>query len=251
MNRYGQTITWSTLTAPHPFSGVLEDYSYDDRFTRQNEEDESGEFMAAIIHSRKAELSFKAKVTSASTDWLDLSSSNAALTVSGVSGIVLCKRAEERWELLQTKRISVDATCYPDMVQSEPVGPGAISAFDPAVTTPPLVFPGATIIYSTIGLTNAAGIIHGVTLTQMLEIVEDDPDPTGKLLGAATTGYQRTMEVDILATGAAPANGTAFTVTGAPSRAANFSLEGVRTAYRIKGGMMYRASAFWIPPMTT
>jgi hypothetical protein len=96
MNRYGQNITWSTLSAPHPFSGTCTSYSYRDNIQRQLDEDESGDNRVLIQHSHKASVNFEARVTDLSTDFLDLSA-GAAITISGIStGTILATRAVER-----------------------------------------------------------------------------------------------------------------------------------------------------------
>jgi hypothetical protein len=118
MNRYGQDITWGTLNAPHAFSGTRTSYSYRDNIQRQLDEDESGDNRVLIQHSRKASLSFEARVTDASTDFLDLSS-GGAITISEISsGTILATRAVERWALGRPKTASIQATHYPDRVLS-------------------------------------------------------------------------------------------------------------------------------------
>src|SRR4051812_46106627 len=120
MNRYGQAITFSTTSAPYPFTGYLTSYSYREMKQRQLFDDESGEFVELAQTGKKAELSFEADVTDGSTDFLDLSA-GAAVTVTGISaGVVLATRATERWQLGQRKTISLQATHYPDIVQASP-----------------------------------------------------------------------------------------------------------------------------------
>ncbi len=252
MNRYGQAITWGTASAPHLFTGESNDYSYRDNKTRQLDMDEAGDNRALILHSRKAEISFSAKVSVGSTDFLDLSA-GAAIVISGLdTGTVLCRRASERWALLQPKVASIQATHYPDLVQATPDLAGvALTAFTPAGQTQSgLVFPGGVIIYSTVGLTHASGVVHMVELNQELQITEDEPSPAGTILGATTHGYLRTLGLDLLATAAAPANGSVLTLTGAPSHAADYRIEEVETRYTVLRGKMYALKAVWIPPLS-
>lgn len=248
MNRYGQLITWSTITAPKPASGSVVSYSLRDAVTRQLIDGEDGDFLAAVLHSKKAELNFEAKVTSASTDFLDLSV-GAAVTVSTIpAGVVLATRASERWQLGQEKRISLTATHYPDMVLAGGAAAGTdLDAFTPDQAALGIVTPGDEIIYSTFGLTHASGVVHGLTLEQQLTITEDEPSPDGKILGAADHAYMRTLQLDLLATGAKPAVGSVLVIPGAPNHAGGYKIESSEERLAEKRGKMYAISAFWIP----
>jgi len=250
MNRYGQSITWGAITAPHLFSGECTSFSFREGRTRQLIDDEAGDNMALVLHSRKAELSFEAKVTNESDDFLDLSG-GAAITVTGISvGVVLCSRASERWALGQPKTASITATHYPDMVQASPAAAGAsLDAFVPDQAELGIVTPGTKIIYGTFGLGHASGVVHGLTLEQALTITEDEPSPDGKLVGAATHGYLRTISLDLLATGAKPATGSVLAITGAPDRAGGYRIESAEERYADKRGKMYAIAAVWIPPL--
>src|SRR5262245_30365271 len=147
MNRYGQAITWSALSAPHLFTGQCMAYSYDDEVEETVDEDESGDVLAVILDGRKAAINFEAKVTNVSTDFLDLSA-GAAITVSGIStGTVLCNRAVETWRLRQPKMCSISAMHYPDLVQASPVAAGtALTTFTPTQSGLTVVTPGSKII---------------------------------------------------------------------------------------------------------
>lgn len=250
-NRYGQTITWSTPTAPHPFSGVCTRYSYRDARTRQLDDDEAGDFRALIQHSQKAALEFEAKITEDSTDFLDLSA-GAKITVSGIaSGTVLCSRAVERWALGQSKTASITATHYPDITGGAGASAGvALDAFTPDQSALGIVTPSGVLKYGTYGLGHAVGIVHGLTITQELQIAEDDPSPAGTILGATSHGYLRTIELLLLATGAIPATGSTLALTGAPDHAADYKIENAELRFQHKGGKMYQINAVWIPPFT-
>ena len=247
MNRYGQAITWSTIAAPHLFSGQCTAYSYRDALTRQLIEDEAGDHMALVLHSRKAELSFEAKITDDSTDFLDLSA-GAAITVSGIAtGTVLASRAVERWALGQPKTASITATHYPGFA----VGAGALAgvaldAFTPDQAGLGIVSPGGRIIYGTHGITHLAGIVHGLTIEQQLEITEDEPSPAGTILGAASHGYLRTIQLDLLVTGALPVPGDVLALTGAPAHASGYKIEKADVKFAEKRGKMVGIEAIWI-----
>ena len=184
MHRYGQTlIAWSTAAAPHPFSGTCTSYSYRDQKTRQLIDDESGDNLALILHSRKADVEFEARVTVDSTDFLDLST-GAAVVVTGITGgVLLARRVSEKWALMQEKTISFSGTHYPDLTQASPVLAGTETAFVPDQTTLGIVYPGGEIIYSTVGITHASGTIHALTIDQELQITEDEPTPDGLITG--------------------------------------------------------------------
>lgn len=250
MQRYGQAITWSTITAPQPASGIVTAYSLRDAATEQLIDDSGGDNVALVLHSKKGDLNFEAKVTSDSTNFLDLSA-GAAITVSTiVSGVVLASRAVERWQLMQPKMISISATHYPDMV----LGGGApagdeLDAFTPDQAGLGIVTPGDVIKYSTFGFTHASGVVHGLTIEQQLTITEDEPSPDGKLLGAAAHGYLRRISLDLLSTGAKPAVNTTLAITGAPDHAGGYKITSSEERFADKRGKMYSVNAIWIPTL--
>ncbi len=254
MNRYGQSITWSALAAPHLFTGDCTAYSYEDATTRQPMEDEAGDHAALALHSRKAGLSFEAEIRDDSTDFLDLSA-GAAITVSGIAaGVVLASRAVETWRLGQRKTAGVTATHFPDMVLGSGAAAGTeLDAFTPDQSALGIVFPGAKLIYGTQGLGHAAGILHGLTLTQELTITEDDPSPIGTILGAAAHGYLRTIALELLispTSAALPAVRSVLALTGAPAHAGGYRIEKVGQKWASKRGKMLDVTAVWIPPFS-
>lgn len=249
MNRYGQSITWGTVSAPHIFTGECTGYTARSVAQRQLEDDEAGDIDALILHSQKTEISFDAKVRSGSEDFLDLSA-GASITVSGISsGTVLASRAVERWQLGQPKTASVTATHYPDVTGGDGESAGELSAFTPAQTGLGIVTPGSVLIYGTYGLTHASGVVHGLTIEQILELTEDDPSPAGTILGVVAHGYLRTIQLELLATGALPAVGSTLAITGAPDHAGGYKIESAEKKFASKRGMMYSVSAVWVPPM--
>jgi hypothetical protein len=248
--RYGQTITWSTLAAPHPFHGDCTSYSARDTLTRQLIDDEAGDHTALVLHSRKIEIQFEAIVRETSTDFLDLSGDKAAITISGVpDGVVLCSRAVEKWALGQPKTAGITATLYPGME----IGTGlpadhAKTAFTPSQEGLGIVAPGGKVIYGTFGIGHASGIVHGLTLTQQLTISEDEPTPDGQITGAATHGYLRTIQLELLVNDALPDVGTTLTFASDLDRAANYRIESVTPKFSLKRAKMCSINAVWIPP---
>lgn len=248
--RYGQTITWGTSTAPQIFGGTRMRYSYREMLQEQLDDDESGIFRAALLHSKKAEISFEAKVTQASTNFLDLSA-GAKIAVSGVSGgTILCRQAVERWGLFpQPKTSAIEATHYPDVTGGAGASAGtALSALTPDQASLGLLIPSGKLIIGTFGLTHASGVVHGLTLTQSWTLQEDDPSPAGAIVGVQAKGYQRRIELMLLATGTIPATAAELVITGAPTHAANFRNVTAEKLFESQRGMMYSISAFWIPP---
>ena len=255
MNHYGQPITWGTLSAPHPFAGTCTSYSYRAQLQRQLDLDESGDNRALIQHSKKAEISFEARITDAShteSNFLDLST-GAAINILGVSGGgILCTRAIERWSLGQPKTASIQATHYPDMELSSPVAAGTMDAFTPDQTGLGIITPGGKLIYGTHGLNSTGGIVQRLEITQQLQITEDDPAPDGTIVGAAAHGYLRTIAMDLLVHSGItmPAVGDLLNLTavGAMSHIANYRVESVETKFAEKRGKMISVTALWIPP---
>lgn len=252
MNRYGQTITWSTPTAPRPFTGIVTAFSHEEQVQEYLDEDESGDHRALITSGKKASLDWDAKVTDGSDDFLDLSG-GAKITVTGfASGTILAYSAIERYVLNSPKTISVRATHFPDMTDSGGTAADLdVDAFVPDPSSLTNVFPGSKLIYSTVGLTHAAGVVHGLTIEQMLQITEDDLTPAGTIPGATTHGYQRKITLDLLATGSRPALESTLAITGAPTRAGDYKITSSSRRFATKRGMMYRVGAIWIPPFTS
>ena len=245
IKQYGKSLTWSTVDAPHPFGGIAEDYSYKDAFQETPIEGET-DIQAFALHGRKGEISFNATATDASTDFLDLSG-GVKLTISGLAtGTVLATQAVETWALGQPKRLSLSATHYPDMTDAGGDAAGELSAATP---TPPegiIIRPAGKVIFSTAGLTHAAGIVQGLTLTQKIKLV-DQEDELGKLIAAFVANYMRTIELDLISTAAAPALNTVLTIAGAPDHAAGYIITSADLNWRKGDKKSYKIGAIWAP----
>jgi hypothetical protein len=126
-----------------------------------------------------------------------------------------------------------------------------LDAFTPDQSALDIVTPGGSLIYSTFGLGHAAGAVHELEISQELTISEDDPSPDGKLLGAASHGYMRTLRLKLLATSTRPAPGTTLSLTGAPDHAADYKIESSDEVYGDKRGKMYEVLSVWIPPFSS
>jgi hypothetical protein len=203
-------------------------------------------------------VNFECEVTSGSTDFLDLSGgakisvSNAPGGVDLSTGFLLAHEAVEEWSLMRRKKCSVRATHYPDATDEEN-GPaaGTMSAFEPSQNLN-FLFPGNTLIYSTVGLTHASGLIHQLQLTQRWEVTDDEPSPDGQLLGAFISGYERVINLTLLAKPSAaviPAPRSVLTISGAPGRMSNFRVISAEPKLERKKGMMFTIEAAWIPPL--
>jgi len=257
MLRYGQLVTFSTGSAPHLCTGTCLDFATDDQFTRQIEDGEDGAILASILHSRKVDFSFGVKFTDASTDFPDISA-GAAITLAGLltaaqvngaatGGTALISRAVETWRIGQAKTGSIAGTYFPNVVQASPAAAGTLTAATPDQAALTGVHPAAKITWGTLGLTHAAGVVHGLTLTQELQLLADEVSPDGTIKGVTAVNAMRTIELEILAltSGTAPTNGAVLAVTGAPAHAGGFRLDGVRCTREIRGKKMYAARAYW------
>lgn len=249
MNRYGQSITWGTLSAPQLFTGMTRQYSVRDGLTKELFTDMSGENMAMSLNCAKSDINFEAVVTAGSVNFLDLSVV-AAIAIAGFeTGTVLASRVAETWRLKQPKTASIQATYYPDITSTAPAA-GSLSAFTPDQSALAIVYPGQQLIYGTFGLTHTSGVVHGLTIEQILKLVDDDPSPDGKLLGVTSCGYERNLTLDLLATGTKPATGTVLTLTGAPSHGNDYRITDSEEIFEDQRGKMFRVSGAWIPPFT-
>jgi hypothetical protein len=247
MNHYGQSITWGTLDAPHLFTGHCTSYSYTEHTQRQLMDDEEGKHIAVALHSRKGELHFTAELFANST-FLNLAA-GAAIHVDDLGGAVLARRAVESWRLGQRKTASIQATHYPDFDANVSADTGTIAASSVASAQGDIVFPGNTIIYSTMGLGHGAGIVHSLTIAQQVAITDDEPSPDGMIKGASAHGYLRTIHLELLADPEkdAPAVRSPLELSGAPGHAANYLIERCEERFANKRGKMYSIDAVWIP----
>ena len=258
-NHYGQLITYGVLGAPALFTGDNMSFSYSDKVTEDDLEDGGSDIAAMALHSRKGEISFDGEVTSGSGNFLDLSG-GAAIAVSGSpggislsSGFILAHEATEEWDLLKRKRCSVRATHYPD-APADTAGPAgsSLSAFTPDQSSIDFLYPGGTLIYSTVGFTHASGLVHQVKLTQTLTITDDEPSPDGKILGAFASGYKRTLSLLLLAkptSAVIPAPRSELTLDGAPDHMQNFRVISAEPKFERKKGLMFSIEASWIPAL--
>src|SRR5581483_6524465 len=242
-NRYGQTITWGPLTAPALFTCERQRYSYRDAVTKQNITGAAGDNIAMALVMQKAALEFGGKITSDSTDFLDISA-GAAIAVPGIStGQVIVSRAIETWRLNAPKTGSIQATHFPDMPNTNTASAGTLSAFTPDQSALGIIYPTGKIIFSTYGLTHASGIVHELTLEQVLQLTEDDPSPDGKILGCQGHGYERNIRLLILATSTRPAVRSVLTIGGAPSHASDYRITESEFVFEEERGKMYSVSA--------
>jgi hypothetical protein len=170
------------------------------------------------------------------------------------TGFILAQEAVEEWNLLRRKRCSVRATHYPDGTSDQGSGEaaGTLSAFTPGSQSLDFLFPGSTLIYSTVGITHASGVVHQLRITQTVQITDDEPSPDGKILGAFSSGYKRTISLLLLAKPSSaeiPAPKSVLTLAGAPAHAANYRVISAEPRMERKKGMMFSIEAAWIPAM--
>lgn len=260
-NHYGQSIKYGVLDAPALFTGDNMSFNYRDAVTADDQENGGSDIAAVAMHSRKADLQFSGEVTSGSTNFLNLANGAKIAVEADIAGIdlapgfILAYEAVEEWNLLRRKTASVRAFHYMDG-ESDDAGTaaGTQTAFTPANQNLDFLFPGNTLIYSTVGITHAAGLVHQLRITQQLTITDDDPSPNGKLLGAFASGYKRTLSLMLLAKpadAAIPAPKSTLTFTNAPANAANYRVISAEPRMERKKGMMFQIEAVWIPPFAS
>jgi hypothetical protein len=252
-NHYGQNIIWGPLSAPALFTGDKLSYSYREAVTKQNLADGASDNTAMALHSRKGEIEFSAEVTSGSSDLLDISEGQA-IAIDGLDGLVIAHRVVEDWELLQRKRCTISATHYPDADPTGAASAGALSAFTPDQSGLGIVFPGGTLIYSTFGFSHASGVVQRLSVTQMVQLHDDDPSPDGKILGVGTHGYERMISlglVDKPDRAALPASGSVLVITGAPDHLKNYRVISAEKKLARLQALKYQIDAAWIPVFGT
>lgn len=257
---YGQDIKFGVLDAPALFTGDNMSFGYRHEVTEDDHEDGGSDLTAMALHSRTGRIEFDGEVTDGSTDFLDLSTGgrlSVEASIAGIdlaTGIILGQEAVEEWNLLRRKRCSVRAMHLPDAPTSAVGAASTLSAFTPDQSSIDFLFPGNTLIYSTVGFTHAAGVVHQVKLTQSLQVQPDEPSPDGKILGAFTHGYKRRLSLLLLAKPAnavLPAPKSVLTLTGAPDHMKNFRVISAEPRRERKKGMMFSIEASWIPPFGT
>lgn len=253
---YGQSIKYGVLGSPAPFTGDILSFSYRDAITPEEQEDGASDIAAIAMHSRKGALNFEAEVTDASTDFLDLSA-GAKIAVEGgeggqdlSTGFLLAQEAVEEWNLMRRKTIALRAMHYPDgESDGDGADAGTLSAFTPSQSLD-FLFPGNKLIYSTVGITHTAGLVHQLRITQQWNITDDDPSPNGKILGALAHGYKRTISLLVLAkpgNGNIPAPKTVLSFGAAPAHASSYRVISAEPRRTRKKGMMFQIEAVWIP----
>ncbi len=254
---YGQDIKFGVLGAPALFTGDNMDFSYRNNLTVDELEDGGSDITALAMHSRKGEMDFSGEVTDDSTDFLNLQAGARITVDASIAGIdltdgaILASEAVEEWSLMRRKRCSIRATHYPDM---ENPGSGAaaasLSAFTPNQSSIDWIFPGGTVIYSTVGISHASGLVHNVRLTQSWKLTDDEPSPDGKILGAFASGYKRMISLQLLAKPASasiPAPKSVLTFAAAPANMANYRVTSAEPRLERAKGMMFQLEAEWIP----
>jgi len=251
MNRYGQSITVGTASAPQVFTGVCTRFDYGPQQQETLDPGMDGEHRALILHGKKRPFDFEAKITQESTNFLDLAA-GAKIAVTGMSGgTILAARAWERWTLGQAKVAGVSGAHYYFTGGSGGSAGTDLDAFTPDQAALGILIPSGQLIHGTFGLTHAAGVVHGLTVTQEWTLSDDDEAPDGSIPGCTAHGYLRRIELQLLATAALPTESDALVITGAPDHATDFRNVSCRQTYSpVPGKLMYSVNATWIPPFS-
>jgi len=245
MHNYGTVITWSTVSAPKPFGGIAENYSYKDAYQEERIPGENGSTAALILRLRKGDISFDSTATDESTDFLDLSS-GAGITVSGLSaGVVICTEAVEKWTKGEAKNLALKATHYPNITGSGPAA-GTLAANTPTQSGL-IIHPNAKVIWGTTGLSHTAGNVESLTLTQKWEVKEHD---NGMQYDAVRVeNFERRINLDILCVGANPAPpalDSVLVVAGAPAHAGNMVVVNHEIKWAKGREKMFTVEAMWL-----
>ena len=242
-SQYGTALTWSTVNAPHLFSGICENYQYNRQQAQELVPGEQ-EIAAIIHHGLYGDISYDATITNQSSDF-PLIQNGIQITVGAVAGgIILISDVEESWAIRQPKKASLKAKHFPDMV-----GSGAAAATIAANTpnqTAPFIRPAGKVIYGTQGLSTGFGIVQSLKISQNVSI-ETDEDTDGKIKSAWCWKYLRKLSLEVLATGGRPAENSTLSVNGAPNHAVGYIIQNVSEKYSIGGKKSYSIEGIWAP----
>lgn len=205
MKTYGSNITFSTVNAPKPISGICENFNIKigDTIYRVPGEDT---LAGLVIYKAKKELSFSSTPPGTVTA-LGVRAA-AELTISGFTGgKILVTRAEARWQRGQALVMSAAANHYPALGNTTA---GSITAATMAFEggEGPIVLPTDKVWFGTRGLTApVAGIINSVTIAETVQVQEEE-DGTGDIVGVVLHGYEATCSMEVLTSVDAPDNGS-------------------------------------------
>jgi len=241
-------LNWSTSAAPSICSGICQSFTSNNQNKLLKTPGNSGAFANVLTSLFKSMLTWKYFATSASTDFFDLSG-GAKATLSGYgSGTILIPKVVETWRNEGEKTLDVNATYYPMMTDSSGPAVSVLSAVTPAIGAFPYQVPTGELVYGTTGLTHGSGIIETMTLTQEWTKIEEIKQG-GNIVGAILSGFQRTISLELLATGAAPALNSTLTVSGAPSHAEGFKiLTAPEPMFAVDKSQMWKIdNCLWIP----
>lgn len=250
MQIYGKPITWGTASFPKLFTGVTEDFSYKEAMRQSEEPDENSEIDAFIWDNLVADIDFSARITSGSTNFLDLSTGlKIAITNDAITGgFVLCSEAIEKWTLGAKKTASLKARHYPNT--TDVVGgpsAGTLSAYTPGTGSPGsgvIVRPAGKVLWSTSGLSVTYGTVAELSLAQRWTLKEED-DGDGNIGTIIASKYMRTIDLKVTATGDRPPVGTILSIDGAPAHAVGYQITRSELIGRIEDKKAYQLSAVW------
>ena len=250
MQNYGKQIKWSTVGAPNPAGGFCENYSYQERKSQDDHEDDAGDHGATVTHDKIGAISFGTKLTSDAQIPVLGEDGACKIAITGIStGGVLLSQVVETWGLKAPRRLSVSATHFPDLASG-----GSTSAADlddmPELTSPPIVFPGGKLAWGTKGVASALGIVQALTITQTVRLTPYSEE--GKIVAVIASLFQMTFNLKVLAlsTATRPATDAELTLSTAPERfkTGNFITD-ASEAFRGTDGVLFDVNARWAPSL--
>lgn len=248
MQLYGASLIWGTASAPTPATCILENCDYKLSSQTHHEPDGSGDHAASVLYRQKGAISFGGTITDATVDLPDLSA-GALITLAHaqiVGGIVLCPSLIEEWAMDQPKKFTGSANHYPDATAGTGAAAGVLDGTFAQVA--PVIRPASKLVWSTAGLTHAAGTVQRLRIEQTWNLSEPPTDPL-KILSIIANGYMRKITVEILAlpNASLPANDTILAVTGAPGHAGGAVISDSGFKWKRADAAMIEAEAFWHP----
>jgi hypothetical protein len=212
MKKYG-TVTYSTVDAPQPISGICESFNYksaDQVYEIMGEADLEG----VVFHGRKGELTFSSTPVGGVTA-LGVRA-GAELTISGISGgKILVLNSAAKWSRGAPMVFDAGATHYPDLsaTASGTITPATITLAQGSAV--PLVLPTDKVWFGTAGLDEppVAGIVQSCSVSESVQAQEEE-DGEGLIVAVVLHSYKASAQMEILSAAAIPALGSELEAFG-------------------------------------
>ena len=211
MKTYGP-ISYSTVGAPTPITGICENFSYKDLETLTEVMDQ-GEIAALVSHGRKGQISFSSTPPATVTE-LGVRAGNSIDISSIVEGTNIVTTADAKWQRGQPMVMSAQATNYPYLSTTTSGNIVHASLALAHGSAGALVLPTDKVWYSTAGLTGpVAGIVQSCSISETVQIQEEE-EGSGKITSIVIHGYKATASMEILSSASIPALGSTLAAFG-------------------------------------